>query len=95
LLVNVKVGRSRYWRRLRLSLPLLKLGKKIRRFIHISSSEVYGAALTESIHPLNPMSPYASAKCGANPLVHSYWSTYKLPLVIVRPFHGITRRRTH
>jgi dTDP-D-glucose 4,6-dehydratase len=42
---------------------VLKSGKKIRRFIHISNSEVYGAASTESIteeHPLNPMSPCAS-----------------------------------
>src|SRR5262249_49639258 len=38
--------------------------------------------------PLNPMSPYASAKCGADRLVHSYWATYKIPVVIVRPFNN-------
>jgi dTDP-glucose 4,6-dehydratase len=27
-------------------------------------------------HPLNPRSPYASAKCGADRLVYSYWATY-------------------
>ncbi len=39
-------------------------------------------------HPLNPMSPYASAKCGADRLVYSYWATYKVPAVIVRPFNN-------
>jgi dTDP-glucose 4,6-dehydratase len=38
-------------------------------------------------HPLNPMSPYASAKCGADRLVFSYWATYGIPAVIVRPFN--------
>ena len=39
-------------------------------------------------HPLNPMSPYASAKCGADRLVFSYWATYRVPAVIVRPFNN-------
>lgn len=63
---------------------------QIEKFVHISTSEVYGTALTEKIdeeHPLMPMSPYASAKCGADRLVFSYWSTYKLPLVTIRPFN--------
>jgi dTDP-glucose 4,6-dehydratase len=34
-----------------------------------------------------PMSPYASAKAGADRLVYSYWATYQLPAVIVRPFN--------
>jgi dTDP-glucose 4,6-dehydratase len=75
---------------------VLKSGKKIRRFVHISSSEVYGTALNEAMteeHPLNPMSPYASAKCGADRLVYSYWSTYKIPLVIVRPFNNFGPRQ--
>jgi dTDP-glucose 4,6-dehydratase len=59
-------------------------------FIHISTSEVYGTAVTEVMsedHPLNPTSPYASAKCGADRLVYSYAQTYRLPAVIVRPFN--------
>src|SRR6266851_4723803 len=39
-------------------------------------------------HPLNPQSPYASAKCGADRLVYSYWATYQIPAVIVRPFNN-------
>lgn len=64
---------------------------KIKRFIHISTSEVYGTALAarmDESHPLNPMSPYAAAKCGADRLVYSYWATYGIPAVIVRPFNN-------
>jgi dTDP-glucose 4,6-dehydratase len=70
---------------------VLKYRDRVERFIHISSSEVYGTALRERMdedHPLNPMSPYASAKCGADRLVYSYWTTYGIPAVIVRPFNN-------
>jgi len=63
----------------------------VERFIHISSSEVYGTALKAPMsedHPLNPMSPYAAAKAGADRLVYSYVHTYGLPAVIVRPFNN-------
>ncbi len=64
---------------------------RVERFIHISTSEVYGTAIGKRMdedHPLNPMSPYASAKCGADRLVYSYWVTYRIPAVIVRPFNN-------
>lgn len=64
---------------------------RIERFIHISTSEVYGTAATDPMtedHPLNPMSPYASAKAGADRLVYSYWASYDIPAVIVRPFNN-------
>lgn len=70
---------------------VLKNTENVERFIHISSSEVYGTALTEPMdenHPLNPMSPYASAKVGADRLVYSYWTTYDIPAVIIRPFNN-------
>ncbi len=70
---------------------VLKGGSRVKRLVHISTSEVYGNALTEAMsedHPLNPMSPYASAKCGADRLVYSYWTTYGVPAVIVRPFNN-------
>ena len=75
---------------------ILKAGKKIDRFIHISTSEVYGTAEAEAMnerHPLNPMSPYASAKCGADRLVYSYWATYKIPATIIRPFNNYGPRQ--
>lgn len=70
---------------------VIKHAKKIKKFIHISTSEVYGTAETKKMnenHPLNPMSPYAAAKCGADRLVYSYWKTYKIPIVIIRPFNN-------
>ncbi len=69
---------------------VLKNKKRIERFIHISTSEVYGTAITPPMseeHPLNPMTPYAAAKAGADRLVYSYWRTYDLPVVILRPFN--------
>ncbi|MGH8070516.1 MAG: dTDP-glucose 4,6-dehydratase [Candidatus Entotheonellia bacterium] len=62
----------------------------VERFIHISSSESYGTAAFASMteeHPLNPRTPYASAKAAADRLVYSYWATYDLPCVILRPFN--------
>lgn len=63
----------------------------VDRLIHISTSEVYGTAHYEPMdeaHPLDPLSPYASAKCGADRLVYSYWMTYHVPAVIIRPFNN-------
>ncbi len=68
-----------------------KYRDRVERFVHISTSEVYGTALTEKMnenHPLNPMSPYAAAKVGADRLVYSYYKTYNIPAVILRPFNN-------
>ncbi len=69
---------------------VLQHRETIKRFIHISTSEVYGTADYEPMdtkHPLNPMSPYAAAKAGADRLVYSYMATYNLPATIIRPFN--------
>lgn len=69
---------------------------RVKRFIHISTSEVYGTAQHEVMdeeHPLLPQSPYASAKAGADRLVYSYWATYDIPAVIVRPFNNFGPRQ--
>ncbi|HHE75204.1 MAG TPA: NAD-dependent epimerase/dehydratase family protein [Desulfobacteraceae bacterium] len=69
---------------------VLKNINRIERFIHISTSEVYGTAMTRPMcedHPINPMSPYAAAKAGGDRLVYSYWRTYDIPAVILRPFN--------
>ena len=63
----------------------------VERLILISSSEVYGSALyapMDEEHPLNPRSPYAGTKAGADRLAYSYYVTYGLPIVIVRPFNN-------
>ena len=44
-------------------------------------------------HPLNPRSPYAATKAGADRLAFSYRATYDLPIVIVRPFNNYGPRQ--
>lgn len=64
----------------------------IQRFIQISTDEVYGNALSpEGISrpsletdAQRPMSPYAASKAAADSLAYSYWTTYRLPVVITR-----------
>ena len=68
----------------------------VERFILFSSSEVYGTAERDPMdeeHPLNPRSPYAATKAGADRLAYSYFVTYGLPVVIVRPFNNYGPRQ--
>jgi dTDP-glucose 4,6-dehydratase len=63
----------------------------VERFVHISTSEVYGTAIQRPMtedHPLAPFSPYAAAKAGADRLVYAYWRTYDIPVVVLRPFNN-------
>src|SRR5213076_134146 len=68
----------------------------VERFVLVSSSEVYGTAAyapMDEEHPLNPRSPYAATKAGADRLAYSYFVTYGLPIVIVRPFNNYGPRQ--
>jgi dTDP-glucose 4,6-dehydratase len=68
----------------------------VERFVLFSSSEVYGTAERDPMdeeHPLNPRSPYAATKAGADRLAYSYFVTYGLPIVIVRPFNNYGPRQ--
>ncbi|HST24814.1 MAG TPA: GDP-mannose 4,6-dehydratase [Gaiellaceae bacterium] len=68
----------------------------VERFVLISSSEVYGTAESDPMdedHPLNPRSPYAATKAGADRLAYSYYVTYGLPIVILRPFNNFGPRQ--
>jgi len=68
----------------------------VERFILISSSEVYGTARyapMDEEHPLDPRSPYAATKAGADRLAYAYHVTYELPVVIVRPFNNYGPRQ--
>jgi dTDP-glucose 4,6-dehydratase len=68
----------------------------VERFILISSSEVYGTARyapMDEEHPLDPRSPYAATKAGADRLAYAYHVTYDLPIVIVRPFNNYGPRQ--
>jgi dTDP-glucose 4,6-dehydratase len=57
-------------------------------FLHVSTDEVYGSRdegfFTED-DPINPSSPYAASKAGADRLAHAYNVTYGLPILILRP----------
>jgi dTDP-glucose 4,6-dehydratase len=68
----------------------------VERFILFSSSEVYGTAESAPMdeeHPINPRSPYAATKAGADRLAYAYFVTYGLPVVIVRPFNNYGPRQ--
>ncbi|HOX27924.1 MAG TPA: GDP-mannose 4,6-dehydratase, partial [bacterium] len=59
----------------------------IRRFVQISTDEVYGDAgdnPSSETDPLMPRSPYAASKTGADRLAFSYFTTYDLPVIITR-----------
>lgn len=62
---------------------------KIKRFVHMSTDEVYGevgddhSGCTE-ISLLNPTNPYSATKAGAEFLVRSYSYSFNLPIIIVR-----------
>lgn len=67
------------------------------RLIHTSTSEVYGTALTVPIsetHPLQAQSPYAASKIGADKLVESYYRSFGLPTVTLRPFNTYGPRQS-
>ena len=62
---------------------------KVRKFIQVSTDEVYGSLLPDAPKfreesPLAPNSPYAGSKAGADLLVRSYFKTYGLPAVVTR-----------
>jgi len=68
---------------------LLECARKseIKKFIHISTDEVYGSINQGSFHedsPLKPNSPYSASKAGAEVLARSYYETYKVPIIITR-----------
>jgi dTDP-glucose 4,6-dehydratase len=69
----------------------------VGRIVQISSSEVYGTAQTVPIseeHPLNPQSPYAATKVGADQLALSYWCAFGTPVVVARPFNTFGPRQS-
>jgi len=73
------------------TLQLLEAARKhqIKRFLHVSTDEVYGDLVGCDRHsletdPLSPRSPYAASKAGAEHLVFSYGISYGLDVVITR-----------
>ena len=61
---------------------------KVKRFLHLSTDEVYGdieKGVFYETTPLNPSSPYSATKAAADLLVKSYVRTFQFPAIIVRP----------
>jgi dTDP-glucose 4,6-dehydratase len=60
---------------------------RLRRFVQISTDEVYGSVATgtsRETDELRPRNPYAASKAGADRLAYSYWATYNVPVLITR-----------
>ena len=69
----------------------------ISRIIHTSTSEVYGTAqfvpITEQ-HPLQGQSPYSASKIAADQLAFSFFSSFNLPVITLRPFNTYGPRQS-
>jgi dTDP-glucose 4,6-dehydratase len=61
---------------------------KTKRFLHVSTDEVYGEiekGQFSELSPFNPNSPYSVSKAAADMLVRAYYRTYGIPVLVVRP----------
>ena len=70
---------------------------KIKKIIHISTSEVYGTPKKLPIKEttiFNPQSPYAASKAGADHIAKSYFYSFNLPIIILRPFNNFGPRQS-
>ena len=59
----------------------------LRRFVQISTDEVYGSVpvgSSKETDELKPRNPYSASKAGADRLAYSYWATYQVPVIITR-----------
>jgi UDP-glucose 4-epimerase len=79
------------------ALTLLRAARSagVRRFVHISSSEVYGTARyvpMDERHACYPETVYGAAKLAGEAYARAYFRTYGLPTVVVRPFNNFGPR---
>jgi dTDP-glucose 4,6-dehydratase len=68
-------------------LEAARRASNLRRFVQISTDEVYGSVATgasRETDELKPRNPYAASKAGADRLAYSYWATYAVPVLITR-----------
>jgi len=59
----------------------------LRRFVQISTDEVYGSVPeghSRETDELRPRNPYSASKAGADRLAYSYWATYGVPVIVTR-----------
>ena len=70
---------------------------EVQQIIHTSTSEVYGTAKFVPIseeHPLQGQSPYSASKIAADQLAYSYFTSFDLPVKIIRPFNTYGPRQS-
>ena len=70
----------------------------VSRFVHVSSSEVYGSAREDSIredHPTLPTTAYGASKLAGEAYARAYGETHGFPVVVVRPFNSFGPRSHH
>lgn len=80
-----------------LNLCQAALKNNVSKFIHTSTSEVYGTAQYVPInekHPLQPQSPYSASKISADMMAMSFYNSFGLPLVTARPFNTYGPRQS-
>ncbi|WP_331459649.1 GDP-mannose 4,6-dehydratase [Paracoccus liaowanqingii] len=82
------------------TLQLLRMARiaGVGRFVHVSSSEVYGTAMTVPMtesHPTYPMTVYGGAKLAGEAYARAFHRTYGFPTVVVRPFNTFGRCSHH
>jgi dTDP-glucose 4,6-dehydratase len=68
-------------------LEAARRARGLRRFVQISTDEVYGsvtAGASRETDELRPRNPYSASKAAADRLAYSYWATYDVPVVITR-----------
>jgi NAD dependent epimerase/dehydratase len=70
---------------------------RTRRVVHTSTSEVYGTAQYVPIdekHPLQGQSPYSASKIGADRIAESFYRSFEVPVVTLRPFNTFGPRQS-
>lgn len=70
----------------------------VRRFVHVSSSEVYGSArrpVIDEDHPTLPTTAYGASKLAGEAYARAFFGTYGYPVTVVRPFNAFGRRSHH
>jgi UDP-glucose 4-epimerase len=82
------------------TLSLLEKAREmgVKRFVYVSSSEVYGTTRTAPIteeHPTLPMTVYGASKLAGECYTRAFWQTYRYPTVVVRPFDAYGPRSHH
>ena len=83
------------------TLGLLNIARRIgvKRFVYVSTSEVYGMVVTSEPlteeQPTFPMTVYGASKLAGECYTRAFWNTYRYPTVILRPFNAYGPRCHH